>query len=420
MTLVLPKVSRRSRFLFEFDARACLSAPDQVLDAVTGHVATFSRASTKTALDANGAVRIVPYGLPAFQWSLDPVSGLMTPGVLLEDTRTNLLLRSQEFDNATWNRTNVTVTANAVTAPDGSLTADKVAATATAVTVMNQPGIVATATAHTYSLYVKQGSGATAAASFALYNGTTSATVAGGSLNYATGVFTVTTGTGTVTALVNGWYRLTLTATAGITIGNSLLAYVCFLGGAATAGDYAYVWGGQCEAGAFASSYIPTTTVAVTRSADALSFAFNGLPRALTVYAKFANGGRSTNDAGAAGIVDVGGNGVTPRFLLYHYNAGWYADHSAVYSVCNVPLASGDTVECRGVLNANGTAVSGVSVNGAVETTNATSYALTLEAAWNSANLYVNRYDSGSIGYAAFQSIRIAAGSLTMAQMRAA
>jgi hypothetical protein len=45
MTVLLPSASRRSRFLFEWDAARCLAAPEQSLDAVTGQAATFTRAS---------------------------------------------------------------------------------------------------------------------------------------------------------------------------------------------------------------------------------------------------------------------------------------------------------------------------------------------------------------------------------------
>ena len=46
-------------------------------------------------------------------------------------TRTNLLLRSEEFDNASWTKSAITITANATTAPDGTSTADKLVETAT-------------------------------------------------------------------------------------------------------------------------------------------------------------------------------------------------------------------------------------------------------------------------------------------------
>jgi len=48
--------------------------------------------------------------------------------------RVNLLTKTEQFDDAAWVKASVTVTANAVTAPDGTLTADKVIATNTAST----------------------------------------------------------------------------------------------------------------------------------------------------------------------------------------------------------------------------------------------------------------------------------------------
>ncbi len=50
------------------------------------------------------------------------------PDGLIEKVRTNLVLQSQTFDNASWNKTTdgqVTITANAAAAPDGTTTAEK-------------------------------------------------------------------------------------------------------------------------------------------------------------------------------------------------------------------------------------------------------------------------------------------------------
>ena len=44
---------------------------------------------------------------------------------LIKSAVTNLVLRSEEFNNAAWTKTSATVTANAATAPNGTLTADK-------------------------------------------------------------------------------------------------------------------------------------------------------------------------------------------------------------------------------------------------------------------------------------------------------
>jgi hypothetical protein len=52
-------------------------------------------------------------------------------GVTNSKAEENLLLQSQTFDNAYWTKTNITVTANSTTAPDGTTTAESILETAT-------------------------------------------------------------------------------------------------------------------------------------------------------------------------------------------------------------------------------------------------------------------------------------------------
>jgi hypothetical protein len=78
-----------------------------------------------------------------------------TNGLLVEEARTNLCLRSQEFDNATWELGNNTVTANQDTAPDGTVTADLVTLT----DISHNPHqqiTVSASTDYTFSFYAKR------------------------------------------------------------------------------------------------------------------------------------------------------------------------------------------------------------------------------------------------------------------------
>ena len=208
------------------------------------------------------------YNAPRFDY--DPVT-LAAKGLLVEESRANLLLQSNDFFTS-WTPTNITRTLNSILSPSGNVDGVKIAATATAATALAQSAIVS-ATSATGSVYVKQGTSATVANTFTLRNNTTATNLISGTLNYSTGVWSYSIGsTGVVVRDAgNGWWRLEISATAGITSGNSLLFYVGFAGGAATAGDFLYAYQAQLEAGAFATSVIPTVASQVTRAADVAS-----------------------------------------------------------------------------------------------------------------------------------------------------
>ena len=128
----------------------------------------------------------------------------------------NMCLRSQEFDNATpWNPTTaVTVVANAIAAPDGTLTADRIVETAGTNNhqLIHSSASYLTGETYTVSVYAKAGErnwlaiqsiNATVADWFDLTNG-----VVGTSANG-----------GVITPVGNGWYRCSITFVKNATAG---------------------------------------------------------------------------------------------------------------------------------------------------------------------------------------------------------
>lgn len=79
-------------------------------------VATYTRAGAKSELNSTGSITSYAANVP----------GITDEGYWSRQAFTNLLVRSQEFDNAAWAKSETTISANAATGPDGVVTADKV------------------------------------------------------------------------------------------------------------------------------------------------------------------------------------------------------------------------------------------------------------------------------------------------------
>jgi hypothetical protein len=217
---------------------------------------TFTRASTGTYIDATGTVQTAATNTP--RWDYDPVThGLR--GVLIEEGRTNLVLNSGDASNASWVKSNITVAAPVVTgaqttAPDGTLTGTRVVLPAVSAagnaTILNLASAAGTAAPWTATIWAKGSVGGEI-----LYLFTTQAAVT----YYRTQITLTTT-----------WQRFTLT-TPNLTLSGWTWAIGCDRRDASQTGILAqtiFVWGGQVEAGAAASSYIPTTAATVTRALD--------------------------------------------------------------------------------------------------------------------------------------------------------
>jgi hypothetical protein len=207
----------------------------------------------------------------------NPVTG-ESLGLLVEEQRTNLFQRSEEFDNAYWQKIRTSITANTIIAPDGALTGDKlVENTDTNSHFLAKVETTTNTNPLTWSVYAKAGERPNL--SFAVREATTFTRNASALFDLSAGtVGAVSTAGGTsaasatITAVGNGWYRCTLTCTLGGTDTNSQVLWQLNNGVATsyTGDGYSgiYIWGAQLEAGAFPTSYIPTVASQVTRSTD--------------------------------------------------------------------------------------------------------------------------------------------------------
>lgn len=142
---------------------------------------TFSRASLATVTDSDGKIKWAPH---------------------------NLFQASEQFDAASWNNNLVTVSANAVAAPNGTTTADRIVEQASSGLHFARQSITTAAARHTFSVFAKAGE----RTRILIYN----FTFAGGS------AFDLSTGTivgdvdaapvsKSITAVGNGWYLCSVT-----------------------------------------------------------------------------------------------------------------------------------------------------------------------------------------------------------------
>jgi hypothetical protein len=233
---------------------------------------TFTRTgNTATVVNSSGVIAPINADLPRFDF--DPVT-LVCKGLLIEEARTNFATRSGDMSLTTpWytnGATNFTRVQNAITAPDGTLTATQIVVTANGTISGNADyaGLGA-AGGTTFSFFVKKGSSATLLNTFLVRNTTTATNLLNISINYDTGVITNNIGSGCSSVkYADGWWRVIMPAITGVNAGDTLRFYPALSGVSLTAGDNFYIWGGQFEKAAFATSYIPTVASTVARNAD--------------------------------------------------------------------------------------------------------------------------------------------------------
>lgn len=210
---------------------------------------TFTRNSTATRVNKDGLIEEVAINTPRLDYSDGGC-----PSLLLEPSRTNLCIQSEDFANSAWTKTNVDIETADIVSPSGELNATKMT-----INSASQPRRIFDAVSttigedYTISLYVKKGN------TDSIFFITTS-----GSLNATFNLATLIATNGSIKDVGNEWYRVSATFNASVATEVPQIV----LGNIDSVGDFQYIYGAQIEEGSNATSYIPTNGSIATRVAD--------------------------------------------------------------------------------------------------------------------------------------------------------
>lgn len=323
-------------------------ALNKSLTPVAGPAPSFSRASTGTFFNASGILTSASINTPRFdhvysggQW--------VSRGLLVEEQRTNILMYSEDISYGGWTKTDASVSVNSGIAPDGNMTADKLVENTASSVAHRMYYPLSMGTSSTFSAFFKAAGrnyvmmmiypGTAKFAYFDILNGSV-----------------VSTNAPEITAKVqpvgNGWFRCSVTysgafSSSFVQIHMSPDGITDTYNGDGTSGMF--IWGLQAENNVlFPTSYIPTTTTSVTRSADVCQitgtsfgwmwnqgegsfvaeydrlFSASSISNASTVFQAFIDG--SNND----------------RYALFHNSSGTVGERFNV-TVGNVEYANLDS-----------------------------------------------------------------------------
>lgn len=212
-------------------------------------------------------------------------------GLLTERAATNLCIQSQDLAT-TWTNSATSETVNATTAPDGSLTADKLIEDSTSANHRIEIDCTFTiSTTYIFSCYLKAAERTWAKiltftnrfpdnvyGNFDLTNGVVG-TLGSGALSQG------------IESIGDGWYRCWVTGTCDLSGTGQIVVELL---SADNTGGYLgngssgiYVWGAQVEAtlntgATHPTSYIHTVTATVTRATDAINVATSAYPHSDT------------------------------------------------------------------------------------------------------------------------------------------
>ena len=194
-------------------------------------------------------------------------------GLVVEESRTNLLTYSAQFDNVAWAPQNSSAVANQAASPDGLISAYLLREnSATTQHYISQSRTTTAGTSYTHTVFAKPAG--RSVVQLSAFGGQVSGDPHANFDLVNLTVSTVGSITASITAVGGGWARCSITVTAaGASLGVGIVLQQSASAGrfAAYTGDGTsgiYIWGAQLEAGSFPTSHIPTASSQVTRAAD--------------------------------------------------------------------------------------------------------------------------------------------------------
>jgi hypothetical protein len=229
-------------------------------------------AGQSTRVNAAGFIELVADNVARLDY---PLGGAVNgcPALLVEPSAVNLALQSENFTPATWGLVNMVaygsgsvLDSTATRDPYGTNVADFIVPNTTLGQHRADQTTVSAAGSYTFSVFLKSGGYDFARLRIGL---------AGANFNLANGTITATD-TGIVSAIQsygNGWYRCIISKASSAA--NEIIRVN--VADSASAPDFQgngtsglYFFGAQYETGTVPTSYIPTTTQAITRVADVI------------------------------------------------------------------------------------------------------------------------------------------------------